>query len=182
LSLGARAAHAAPDRAPAPVDGVAQPLGTFYWRLAPYCNTPVLTVIQEGTAYRLQGYEDQCTDFSQYATVEGTLLLQDLPGESLAGTRSFVHVVEAGNRISNISCFSHALTDGNPDAVIVFSPSRGPATGLRPRVDAFLSLYYDDNGTSLPGALSNNVWCLSRNDSEPIPLGAGFNIHVVPRR
>jgi hypothetical protein len=52
----------------------------------------------------------------------------------------------------------------------------------RPQVDAFISLYYDDNGINLLGALSNNVWCLSRNDNDPIPLGTGFSIHVLPRR
>ena len=64
----------------APIDGVAQPLGTIYWRMAPYCNTLVLTVVQEGTVYGLRGYEDPCTDNAEPATVEGTAIIQPFPG------------------------------------------------------------------------------------------------------
>lgn len=216
----------------APVDAVAQSLGTFYWRLDPYCNTLVLSVVQEGPVFRLQGYEDQCTDNAEQPTVEGTAILQvfeesivslglstingrligvleNLPslnglwndsagngrlvssqGVSRSspfprrprGAASFLHIVESHNRMSNISCFSHAQTDGNPEALIVFSHHRGQATAMLPQVDSVVSLYYDDNGTGLAGALSNNVWCLSRNDNAQMPLDAGFSIHVLPRR
>ena len=216
----------------APVDGVAQPLGTIYWRMEPYCNTLVLNVVQEGTVYRLQGYEDQCEN-AEHTTVEGTAVIQSAPGEVAVilglstlngrllgviedlpalngrwndshgdgqliasqgvsrssefprrprGNASFLHIVEPTNRIGNISCFSHPKTNGNPEALIVFSHHRGQATAIRPPVDAVISVYYDDNGTNLPGELSNNVWCLSRNDNDPIPVGAGFSIHVLPRR
>ena len=216
----------------APVDGVAQPLGTMYWRMAPYCNTLVLTVVQEGTVYGLRGYEDQC-ETAEQPTVEGTAIIQSGSGEVIVslglsnlngrlvgvienlstlnglwndsygngqliasqgvsrsspfprrprGNPSFLHVVESTNRIGNISCFSHPKTDGNPEALIVFSRHRGQASAIGPQVDAIISLYYDDNGTNLPGELSNNVWCLSRNDNDPIPVGAGFSLHVLPRR
>jgi hypothetical protein len=201
--------------------------------MEPYCNTLVLTVVQEGTVYRLQGYEDQCTDNAEQPTVEGTAIIQQFPGEVIVslglstlngrligvienlpalnglwndsygdgqliasqgvsrsspfprrprGNASFLHFVESTNRIGNISCFSHPKTDGNPEALIVFSHHRGRASVIGPPVDSVVSLYYDDNGTNLPGALSNNVWCLSRNDNDPIPLGAGFSVHVLPRR
>jgi hypothetical protein len=38
----------------------AQPLGTFRWQQQPYCNVVNLSVVQDGTLYRLDGYDDQC--------------------------------------------------------------------------------------------------------------------------
>ena len=38
----------------------AQPLGTYSWQLAPYCNVVVLAATQIGSQYRLEGYDDQC--------------------------------------------------------------------------------------------------------------------------
>jgi hypothetical protein len=222
-----------------PVEGAAQPLGTFHWRLEPFCNTLVLTVTQEGAAYRLQGYEDQCADERTRLPVEGTAVfhpglppnrdpafelglsidhrgessrvsafITDLSGlngrwfdsyregaltavlgvsrsssfpERLTST-TFVHVTEDFNSINNITCFSHPLTDGNPDAVIVFAHDRGVASEIRPAVNSIVSLYFDDDGTGLPGfGFGNNVWCLSRNDSAPMPPGAGFRIRILPR-
>ena len=37
-----------------------QPLGTFRWRLAPYCNVLTLSVTQLGSQYRFEGTDDQC--------------------------------------------------------------------------------------------------------------------------
>ncbi|MCC7240964.1 MAG: tail fiber domain-containing protein [Acidobacteria bacterium] len=39
---------------------VAQTLGTFTWRLEPYCNVVHFTVTPDGAAYRLTGFDDQC--------------------------------------------------------------------------------------------------------------------------
>jgi hypothetical protein len=92
-----------------------------------------------------------------------------------------VHLAEVHNTISNISCFSHPLTDGNPEAVIVFVHDRGRASEIRPVVDSAVSLHFDDNGTGLSRVgFDNNVWCLSRNDSAPMPLGAGFRVRILP--
>jgi hypothetical protein len=41
-------------------DAGAQPLGTFRWQFAPYCNTVTLDVEQRGAAYLLSGYDDRC--------------------------------------------------------------------------------------------------------------------------
>jgi hypothetical protein len=38
----------------------AQTIGTFRWRLDPFCNVLTLTVTQVGGMYRLEGYDDQC--------------------------------------------------------------------------------------------------------------------------
>jgi hypothetical protein len=56
----------------APATGAAQPLGTVFWRLEPFCDTLVLQVVQEGALYRLQGYQDQCQGSASRLAVEGT--------------------------------------------------------------------------------------------------------------
>lgn len=38
----------------------AQPLGTFSWQLAPYCNVITVSVTQDGGVYTLDGYDNQC--------------------------------------------------------------------------------------------------------------------------
>jgi hypothetical protein len=45
-------------------------------------------------------------------------------------------------------------------------------------VASTVSVYFDDDGTGLPGDLSNNVWCISRDDSQTMPIGAGFTVRV----
>jgi hypothetical protein len=101
------------------------------------------------------------------------------------GTTFLHEVLEGINRpipaAQNVTCFSHPLTDGNPDALILFSVNRGPQSNIRPAVPSTISLYYDNNGTPLPAPLDNNVWCLSRDDNAMMPDGAGFTIMVAPR-
>ena len=36
------------------------PLGTFRWQLQPFCNVVTVNVIQQGTVYTVDGYDDQC--------------------------------------------------------------------------------------------------------------------------
>ena len=48
----------------------AQTVGTFFWRLAPFCNVVTLTVTQQGAGYVVDGYDDQCS-FPQRAPVVG---------------------------------------------------------------------------------------------------------------
>lgn len=96
-------------------------------------------------------------------------------------SNSFLHEVTADNRVGNISCFSHPRSDGNPGALVLMSRNRGPQTSIRPVVPSTVSLYYDDNGTGLAAPLDTNVWCLSRDDSQTMPIGAGFTIRILPR-
>ncbi len=115
----------------------------------------------------------------------GALLRVSTP--TRAGTQrgshsnSFLHEVTADNRGGNISCFSHPRSDGNPGALVLMSRNRGPQTSIRPVVPSTVSLYYDDNGTGLAAPLDINVWCLSRDDSQTMPIGAGFTIRILPR-
>ena len=49
----------------------AQPLGTYSWQLAPYCNVVTVNVTQNGSAYTLDGYDTQCGGASNRAPVTG---------------------------------------------------------------------------------------------------------------
>lgn len=52
------------------VPAAAQPLGSFRWQLAPYCNIVTLAVVQQGGQYQLDGTDDQC-GAPQAASVRG---------------------------------------------------------------------------------------------------------------
>lgn len=43
-----------------PANAVAQTLGTFQWRLQPFCNVIAVSVTQTGGVFRLDGHDDQC--------------------------------------------------------------------------------------------------------------------------
>jgi hypothetical protein len=57
--------------------------------------------------------------------------------------------------------------------------NRGQASGIRPAVPSSFSVYLDNDGTGLPPPLDTQVWCISRDDNQPIPIGAAFNIRVT---
>lgn len=42
------------------VDAGAQSLGSFTWQQQPYCNLITVNVVQQGSVYQLDGYDDQC--------------------------------------------------------------------------------------------------------------------------
>ncbi len=46
--------------ATAALPAAAQPLGQFRWQQQPYCNVVTLSVAQDGTAFHLDGSDDQC--------------------------------------------------------------------------------------------------------------------------
>jgi len=100
-------------------------------------------------------------------------------------SNAFTHFVNefnrppAGGAATNITCFSHPLTDANPSALILVTVNRGVASDTRPAVASSYSVYYDNNGTPLAPPLDNNVWCISRDDSQPMPFNAAFTIRVV---
>lgn len=55
----------------------AQPIGTFTWQLRPYCNIITANVVQTGTVYTLDGWDNQCGPITgaQRAPVVGTAVL-----------------------------------------------------------------------------------------------------------
>lgn len=100
-------------------------------------------------------------------------------------SNSFVHTVSSSNRApgaaDNVTCFSHPLTDDRLSAHLQVTVNRGEASSLRPAVPSTFSVYFDDNGTGLPAPLDRHVWCISRDDSQPMPLGAAFNVRLMFR-
>ncbi len=53
----------------------AQPLGTFRWQQQPYCNVVTVNVVQSGSIYQLDGFDDQCGASSFRASVSGIAFL-----------------------------------------------------------------------------------------------------------
>jgi hypothetical protein len=51
--------------------GAAQTIGTFRWQALPFCNVLTLTVVQVGTVFTLDGFDDQCGATTS-ASVVGT--------------------------------------------------------------------------------------------------------------
>ena len=52
----------------------AQPMGTFVWQLAPYCNVVSLATTQNGAVYEFEGTDNQC-GASTVATVRGLAVI-----------------------------------------------------------------------------------------------------------
>ena len=52
----------------------AQPMGTFVWQLAPYCNVVSLATTQTGAVYEFEGTDNQC-GASTVATVRGLAVI-----------------------------------------------------------------------------------------------------------
>jgi hypothetical protein len=53
-----------------PAAAAAQTIGTFAWQFQPFCNVVTVTVSQQGAAYNLDGFDDQC-GAAQRASVVG---------------------------------------------------------------------------------------------------------------
>ena len=43
-----------------PALATAQSLGTFTWQLQPFCNRVTVSLVQQGAAYTVDGFDDQC--------------------------------------------------------------------------------------------------------------------------
>lgn len=55
-------------------EAIAQPLGTFRWRYAPYCNVVTLSVVQQGPVFVVSGFDDNC-GAGNASSVTGTAFL-----------------------------------------------------------------------------------------------------------
>jgi hypothetical protein len=108
----------------------AQPLGTFSWQLAPYCNVVTVTVTQIGAQYTLDGYENQCG-----AAVRAAVVGIAVPNPSGSVTLGFTIVTPPGGlpvhvqTAIDLGSLGGAWSDnqGNTGA-FVFTPS-GTAPG-----------------------------------------------------
>ena len=147
-------------------------------------DTPILQYSLEGTT--IYAYLDLATLSGSWRDDGGrsgplTPVAGPVAGTNARGStgNAFLHVVSALNHTNNITCFSHPLTDGRSSAWIQVTVNRGQASSIRPAVPSTFSVYLDNNGTGLPAPLDNYVWCISRDDNQPIPIGAAFNIRVT---
>lgn len=112
----------------------AQPLGSFRWQLAPYCNVVTLSATQDGAIYTLDGYDDQCGSgarasatgmafFNPNGSIGIGLTIVSAPG----GTP--VHIEVALNPATLSGSWSD--NHGNSGAFL-FSPGAPASGSLRP--------------------------------------------------
>lgn len=90
----------------------AQSLGTFSFALAPYCNNAVMVVTQEGSTYRLAGWDDNCGAVQRFP-ITGTIAF-NLDGTlniSFTTIRTNGIAVDTSIRNFNLGGFTGAWTD-----------------------------------------------------------------------
>jgi len=153
-------------------------------------TTPADGAITEGAVVRASiSLAVFSGDWSDNAGQYGSFVFT--PGAGTVGPRrnlvpsAFVHTVTSANRLPSfytpISCFSHPLTDRNPYALILITPNLGRASEQRQSVPVPVDLMYFDIPTGLTGPLSQDVWCIVREDGIDMPLGTRFTVRVVLR-
>ncbi len=94
LTLGSSAAHA-------------QVLGTFNFQLQPYCNVVTMTLTQEGSTFRLAGWDDNCGASKRYP-MSGTVT------QNPDGTYAFGFVItrDSGQDVHTMVQFNAATISG----------------------------------------------------------------------
>lgn len=102
-------------------------LGTFSWKLQPFCNTVSVQVTQEGATYRLAGWEDGCGGVVRQP-VQGTV------SPNLDGTLSFLLVTATIGGVPtttsvrfDVGSLGGSWTDsaGNSGAFVLGAPAGG---------------------------------------------------------
>ena len=129
----------------------AQPLGTFFWRMEPYCNVLTLEVVREGQTFRVQGTDDWCNagplPVRGTAVVGRTCLLISDPEAKL--------LVEYNRRNAS------GIGPNVLSTISVYYADQG--TGLQ-----------------TPG-LTNDVWCIRlERENAVMPFNATFTVQVLP--
>lgn len=130
----------------------AQTIGTFSFALAPYCNNAVLTVTQEGSTYRLAGWDDNCGAGNERFPATGTISPNNDGSLHIAFTiiRNNGIPVATSIRNLNLGSFQGAWTDsaGNAGTSGIVGLSAPPQTlGQRPA----------PTSTLLPGAVTTGT-------------------------
>lgn len=102
-------------------------LGTFTWKLQPFCNTVSVQVTQEGATYRLAGWEEGCGGVVRQP-VQGTV------SPNLDGTLSFLLVTATAGGVPvttavrfDVGSLGGSWTDsaGNAGAFVLGAPAGG---------------------------------------------------------
>ncbi len=113
---------------------MAQPLGTFSWQLAPYCNVVTVSVTQNGGLYTLDGYDNQCG-----GPVRASVVGVAVPNPNGSITLGFTIVTPPGGApvhvqtAIDLGSFGGAWSDnqGNTGS-FVFTPSGAAGGSPRP--------------------------------------------------
>jgi hypothetical protein len=155
----------------------AQPLGTFSWQLAPYCNVVTVAVTQDGGLYTLDGYDNQCG-----GPVRASVVGVAVPNPNGSITLGFTIVTPPGGApvhvqtAIDLSSFGGAWSDNQGNAgSFVFTPSgsasgnpRPAAVGARLGPDSVTSANITDGAV---GAVDIDVSQVQRRIGSACPAG-----------
>ena len=134
----------------------AQTIGTFPFRLQPFCNNALLTVTQEGTTYRLAGWDDNCGAGNERFPLTGTIS----PNNDGTLHITFTVIRPTGVAVStsirnfNLGSLSGAFTDsaGNTGTAVIGGAAGG--SGARPAPTSTLLPNSVSTGTIVDGAVT----------------------------
>lgn len=107
-------------------EAAAQTIGTFRWRLAPFCNVLTLTVVQQGGVFQLVGTDDGCA--SESNPVTGTAFITGpnvRMGFSVIASSGGAHNYSA---TVSLAGFNGTWADGRGSGPLLFNPA-SPAPG-----------------------------------------------------
>lgn len=107
----------------------AQTIGTFQWRVAPFCSVINITVTQVGSTYTLAGFEEQCGG-NPRLPVYGSAVVQP-SGQIWLG---FTTVFDFGNGLHTNATIASNLSgtwrdNANQNGTFDFNPGPGPFPG-----------------------------------------------------
>jgi len=142
----------------------AQPLGTFSWQLAPYCNVVTVSVTQNGSTYTLDGYDTQCGGSSSRAPATGIavpnpsgthLRITNFGGNSQMvmrsanGTRTAPTATQINDVLFEVDANGHTgtgFTTGGRATMLVRSTQDWTSTANGTAIDFFTT----PNGSTVP--------------------------------
>ena len=83
-------------------------------------------------------------------------------------TTAFIHVASAGSIIGNYTVISNPICDGDPNAILMVTPTLSPHGGSGPYNDHPIGVWYD-----------GSHWTIFEQDNAPFPAGAAFNVLII---
>ncbi|MCS6843445.1 MAG: hypothetical protein NZ528_03840 [Caldilineales bacterium] len=84
----------------------------------------------------------------------------------LSGSEAFVHTAAAGNIVGNSTVINNALTNGQPNKLLLVTPNfnAGPQYNPHP-----INVYYDGSGR----------WVIGNQNGATMPVGSAYNVLVL---